>query len=180
MVVGRISRWVPEKDPETVVDVVYCNSGVSCIASRNRGVSHRLVPEKDPETIVDVVYCNSGVSCIASRNRGVSHRLVPEKDPETVVDVVYCNSGVSCIASCNRGVSHRLVPEKDPETFVRAAALVAAHHAGVVFRLWGDGPERGRLEALAANLSLGSRLLTCVRHLCYYRPYMRHLCRRAA
>ena len=107
-------------------------------------------------------------------------RWVPEKDPETIVDVVYCNSGVSCIASRNRGVSHRLVPEKDPETFVRAAALVAAHHAGVVFRLWGDGPERGRLEALAANLSLGSRLLTCVRHLCYYRPYMRHLCRRAA
>lgn len=45
----------------------------------------------------------------------------------------------------------RLVPEKDPESFVRAAS----HFVGrkdVRFLLWGEGPERERLEALRREL----------------------------
>lgn len=49
----------------------------------------------------------------------------------------------------------RLVPEKDPESFVRAAAEFLGR-ADVVFRLWGDGPERGRLEQLRDELGLGA------------------------
>ena len=82
-------------------------------------------------------------------------RWVPEKDPETIVDVVYCNSGVSCIASRNRGVSHRLVPEKDPETFVRAAALVAAHHAASCFACGGADQSEGGLRPLLPTSALG-------------------------
>jgi glycosyltransferase involved in cell wall biosynthesis len=53
--------------------------------------------------------------------------------------------------------SGRLVPEKAPETFVRAAALLA-HAPHLVFHLWGDGPERERLEHLSRRLGLDGRL----------------------
>jgi glycosyltransferase involved in cell wall biosynthesis len=49
----------------------------------------------------------------------------------------------------------RLVPEKDPEGFVRAAAEFRGR-ADVVFRMWGDGPERARLERLRDELGLGA------------------------
>jgi glycosyltransferase involved in cell wall biosynthesis len=48
----------------------------------------------------------------------------------------------------------RLVPEKAPAAFYRAAAALGPR-PDVVFRLWGDGPERARLEALRDALGLG-------------------------
>uniref|UniRef100_A0A7S4JQU8 Glycosyl transferase family 1 domain-containing protein n=3 Tax=Guillardia theta TaxID=55529 RepID=A0A7S4JQU8_GUITH len=51
----------------------------------------------------------------------------------------------------------RLVPEKDPETFVKAAALLK-HRDDLLFRLWGDGPERRKLEEMRLNLGLQDRL----------------------
>lgn len=45
----------------------------------------------------------------------------------------------------------RLVPEKDPESFVRAASYFTGRD-DVRFLLWGEGPERERLETLRREL----------------------------
>jgi glycosyltransferase involved in cell wall biosynthesis len=52
------------------------------------------------------------------------------------------------------GVLARLRPEKGIDVFVRAAALVAALVPGVDFVVIGDGPERGSLERLGAEVGI--------------------------
>lgn len=47
-----------------------------------------------------------------------------------------------------------LVGHKDHATFVRAAALLAARHPGVRFAVFGDGPERPKLERLVREHGL--------------------------
>ncbi len=56
------------------------------------------------------------------------------------------------------GVVARLSPEKGVEYFLRSAALIAASNPEVAFVVIGDGPERSRLEALAAQLRLQERV----------------------
>lgn len=60
-----------------------------------------------------------------------------------------------------RWIGHvaRLDPEKDVATLVRAAALVVAEEPAARFALAGDGVERAKLEALAAGLKLGDRVV---------------------
>lgn len=57
------------------------------------------------------------------------------------------------------GVLAALRPEKDVETFLRAAAHVGAELPDARFLVIGDGSERHRLEQVAANLGLASRVL---------------------
>ncbi len=52
----------------------------------------------------------------------------------------------------------RFHPVKDHETLVRAFARVAAARPGTELLLVGDGPERARIEALAAELAVGSHV----------------------
>jgi glycosyltransferase involved in cell wall biosynthesis len=48
----------------------------------------------------------------------------------------------------------RLIPKKGIATILEALALLRAHGAAFAYTLIGDGPERGRLAALAAGLGL--------------------------
>ncbi len=52
----------------------------------------------------------------------------------------------------------RMTAQKAPGTFLEAAARVAQRDASVHFELAGDGAERPRLEARAAELALGDRI----------------------
>lgn len=52
-------------------------------------------------------------------------------------------------------VPRRLVPKNGVEHLVRAVPQIVAAVPGARFLLIGDGPERGRLEALAASLGVG-------------------------
>lgn len=47
-----------------------------------------------------------------------------------------------------------LGPDRDHATLIRAASLVVNEHPGVRFALFGEGPERGRLESLIDRLGL--------------------------
>lgn len=60
-----------------------------------------------------------------------------------------------------RWIGHvaRLDPEKDVATLLRAAARVVAEVPAARFALAGDGVERASLEALAAELKLGDRVV---------------------
>lgn len=60
-----------------------------------------------------------------------------------------------------RWIGHvaRLDPEKDVATLLRAAARVVAEVPSARFALAGDGVERSRLEALAAELQLGPHVV---------------------
>ncbi len=53
------------------------------------------------------------------------------------------------------GVVARLDPEKDVDTVIRAAALLRQTHPDVRLAVAGDGKERARLEALAAECGTG-------------------------
>ncbi|MBT0566281.1 glycosyltransferase [Williamsia sp. CHRR-6] len=57
------------------------------------------------------------------------------------------------------GTVSAMRPEKDHPTFLRAAAQLAATGVDVGFLVVGDGPERLRTEALAAELGVGDRVL---------------------
>lgn len=52
----------------------------------------------------------------------------------------------------------RLDAKKDFATLIRAFARVAATHASARLVILGEGPERGRLEALAAGLGVAARV----------------------
>ena len=52
----------------------------------------------------------------------------------------------------------RLAPVKSVKTFVQAAALLKKNHPNVTFLVIGDGETRARLELLARELKLGSKL----------------------
>lgn len=54
-------------------------------------------------------------------------------------------------------VPRRLFPKNGVEYFVRAMPLIASE-VDVQARIVGDGPERGKLEALAAELGIGQRV----------------------
>lgn len=56
------------------------------------------------------------------------------------------------------GILARLDPMKGHSTFIRAAALVARERQDLCFLCIGDGPGRTRLETLAGELDLGSRI----------------------
>jgi glycosyltransferase involved in cell wall biosynthesis len=59
-------------------------------------------------------------------------------------------------AACGpAAVVARLVPEKDIATLLRAAAILVKRQPGFRLVIAGDGPGRGELEALAAELRLG-------------------------
>jgi glycosyltransferase involved in cell wall biosynthesis len=67
-------------------------------------------------------------------------------------------------ASLGIPVSHRVVvsvaclkPQKDPATYVRVAARVIAQRPETTFLLAGDGELRPTVEAMAAELGLGTR-----------------------
>ena len=51
----------------------------------------------------------------------------------------------------------RLVPVKDVETFIRAFALAGAQRTDAIALIVGDGPERAKLERLAAELGVSGR-----------------------
>lgn len=73
----------------------------------------------------------------------------------------------------------RLTAQKRVDVVLRAVARVARQVPGVRYAVVGDGPERGRLEALAAQLSIADR----VRFTGPLRPFSAQLCaeyRRAA
>jgi glycosyltransferase involved in cell wall biosynthesis len=53
----------------------------------------------------------------------------------------------------------RLSPQKAPHDFVRAAAQVARRHPETYFVMVGDGPLRGEVEQLAAELGIANRLV---------------------
>lgn len=57
------------------------------------------------------------------------------------------------------GLLADLRPEKDVETFLRAAAHIAAEMEKARFLVIGDGDDRQRLEQIALQLGLGSRVL---------------------
>lgn len=50
-----------------------------------------------------------------------------------------------------------LVSEKDHATFIRAAARLSRDHPAARFAVFGEGPERGRLERLVRQLELEGR-----------------------
>ena len=52
----------------------------------------------------------------------------------------------------------RLVEKKGLEYSIRAFALAAERHPGLRYRIVGDGPLRGRLQQLIAELGLGERV----------------------
>lgn len=52
----------------------------------------------------------------------------------------------------------RLEPRKGVDQVIRAVPALAARHPGLRFLVAGGGPDRGRLEALAAELGLGDRV----------------------
>lgn len=53
----------------------------------------------------------------------------------------------------------RLSPQKAPRDFVQAAAEVAQRYPQAYFMMVGDGPLRGEVEALAAQLGIADRLV---------------------
>lgn len=57
------------------------------------------------------------------------------------------------------GTLGRLSAEKNLPLFIEMAAALAGRHPRARFVIVGDGPERGRLEELARETSLGERLL---------------------
>ncbi|MCB0106304.1 MAG: glycosyltransferase family 4 protein [Caldilineaceae bacterium] len=57
------------------------------------------------------------------------------------------------------GTVTRLSPQKAPLDFVRAAALIAQRHPQTWFMMVGDGPLRGEVEALAAELGIADHLV---------------------
>ncbi len=56
------------------------------------------------------------------------------------------------------GTVARLAPQKGVEFFIRAAAKLQHQYPGIAFVVVGDGPLRGELEALSAQLGLKERL----------------------
>jgi glycosyltransferase involved in cell wall biosynthesis len=52
------------------------------------------------------------------------------------------------------GMIGRLSPEKNVGSFLRTASLLGKKHSQLKFVIAGDGPERGRLEKLSAELGL--------------------------
>jgi glycosyltransferase involved in cell wall biosynthesis len=57
------------------------------------------------------------------------------------------------------GAVSRLDPVKDHTTMLRAFAEVAANHINSYFLIVGDGPERGKIEALIRELSIDDRVI---------------------
>jgi len=55
----------------------------------------------------------------------------------------------------------RLVKKNGIDSLLRAMALLIRRHKGLQCRILGDGPERSKLERLAAELGLGSAVSFC-------------------
>ncbi len=106
----------------------------------------------------DRVICNAEVS----REKLVSHYRVPERRVAYVpnaVDTDYFRPDPAARAKDPTVVSiGRLVWEKDPLLLVEGFRLTAQDVSGVRFEVIGDGPLRGKLEALVRKSGLESRV----------------------
>jgi glycosyltransferase involved in cell wall biosynthesis len=101
----------------------------------------------------------------STREKLIEHGVKPER-----IDVVHCGFDpvVAQEARAASDAGHaseptivtasRLVPYKRVDLVVRALAKLAPDHPGVRVRIVGQGPERERLEQLAEELGVSSRV----------------------
>lgn len=88
--------------------------------------------------------------------RGIRAEVIPN-----VIDLARFSpaSGASPTGRAHVIVTRNLEAIYDIGTAIRAFALIALQKAGALLTISGEGPERGRLEALAHELGLGDRVV---------------------
>ena len=123
---------------------------------QNHGAGPReLAALRHAARLVDRFACVSGDSARLSVRQGIA----PEK-VRTILNGVD-TSRFSPVGPRPAGpavVVARLSPEKNVEGLLRAAALVAREHPEFRLQVAGDGPCRGALEALAAEIGVADRV----------------------
>ncbi len=103
---------------------------------------------------VDALVSPSRFLAGVMRDAGVDHgrlHVVPHfVSPDDGAQVAPATSGARDLVAAGR-----LSPEKGLDTLVRAVGLLPAAREGVRLQVAGEGPERARLEALAAEVAPG-------------------------
>jgi glycosyltransferase involved in cell wall biosynthesis len=113
---------------------------------------------------------------IVANSHGVKTHLVAQGVPAARIDVIYNGIDPECYQSaltpaearrqCGLaptgaivGVAAHLTAKKGHAGFLEAAAALRGAAPGATFLLLGDGPERARLQALAASLGMADRVV---------------------
>lgn len=186
-VVVRPLPWGPALDPRAVAglareaadwDVLHAHSshalqaallGLALSGAPARLVASRRLdfPVRSPGVWrrADLVLCVSaavrrvlsGCGVEAARTRVVRDAVDPSdltpRRPGRLREAAGVEEGAPLVGAVGALVGH-----KDHGTFVRAAARIAAERPDVRFVVAGEGPERSRLERLAAERGLGDRV----------------------
>jgi len=92
-------------------------------------------------------------SAIGNRARVIHNPVLPPAFHQPPDAAVATSAGGPIVAAMGR-----LVEEKGFLLLLRAFAAVAAKHPSWSLEIWGEGPERSRLERLAHNLNLTDRV----------------------
>jgi glycosyltransferase involved in cell wall biosynthesis len=130
-------RLIPEKYQAVTR---WCHKLADGVVANSEAIRTELIEKRicPPEK---VHVCHNGVDTTTFHPRG--RRRIPELERASVV------VGVVCV----------LRPEKNLPTLMRAFAVLLAADPAAQLVIAGSGPERGSLEALAAELSLQNNCL---------------------
>jgi glycosyltransferase involved in cell wall biosynthesis len=91
-------------------------------------------------------------AAVRRRGRVIPNPVPPTPPPAAVADRAPAGGRHTVLAM------GRLTPQKGFDLLLRAFARVAPRHEGWVLDIWGEGPERPRLAALAGDLGLTDRV----------------------
>lgn len=144
-------------------------AGVKCIVRTRNNNNYWMTPVHRHlgwllNRFVTVTLCNSEA---ASRAVLADERPRPDTviviengvDLERFAHITPVQEGRDPTRPRRVGMVANLRPVKGVDVFVRAAALVARSHPGVIFDVAGEGPRRLDLERLVADLGLAGRFV---------------------